>query len=149
MSEKYSLRPATQADFPAIRDLIHRVQINPMGLDWPRFVVAVDAQGRIVGCGQVKLHGDGSRELASIAVEAEWRGQGIAGTIIRHLVAQHPGTLYLTCRSGLGSFYEPFGFCTIDRAEMPPYFQRISRIVSAIRKLHITDERLLVMKRQP
>jgi hypothetical protein len=32
---------------------------------------------------------------------------------------------------------------------MPPYFQRISRIVSAIRKLHITDERLLVMKRQP
>lgn len=143
----YQLRSATQTDFPAIRELIHRVQINPMGLDWARFVVAVDWQGQIVGCGQVKPHGDGSRELASIAVEAEWRGQGVASAIIRRLLEQHPGTLYLTCRASLGSFYEPFGFRAIDNDELTPYFRRLRRIVSAIRKLHIAGERLLVMKR--
>ena len=38
------LRPATAADFPAIRALIRRVRINPYGLDWRRFLVAVDTE---------------------------------------------------------------------------------------------------------
>lgn len=80
-------------------------------------------------------------------MEAEWRGQGVASAIIRRLLEQHPGTLYLTCRASLGSFYEPIGFRAIDNDELTPYFRRLRRIVSAIRKLHIAGERLLVMKR--
>ncbi len=48
----YQLRSATQTDFPAIRELIHRVQINPMGLDWARFVVAVDWQDKSSAAGR-------------------------------------------------------------------------------------------------
>ena len=47
------LRRATAADQPQIDALIRTVGINPMGLKWPRFVVA-DEGGRIVGAGQVK-----------------------------------------------------------------------------------------------
>jgi hypothetical protein len=43
------LRPAMEADFPAIKALIHQVGINPMGLAWPNFILAVDEAGAMVG----------------------------------------------------------------------------------------------------
>jgi N-acetylglutamate synthase-like GNAT family acetyltransferase len=98
----YQLRAATAADEPEIKALIRAVQINPMGLDWHRFVVASSAEDGIRGCGQVKNHGEDVRELASIAVWPQYRGRGIAGEIIKHLVNQNPGTLFLMCRSPLG-----------------------------------------------
>jgi N-acetylglutamate synthase-like GNAT family acetyltransferase len=70
----WTLRRARQPDAPAIRRLIRQVGINPLGLDWRRFLIAVDAGGQLVGCGQVKPHADGSLELASIAVQPAWRG---------------------------------------------------------------------------
>jgi hypothetical protein len=39
--KKFSLRPATVEDDPAIRGLVHIGRINPTGLDWRRFIVAV------------------------------------------------------------------------------------------------------------
>jgi amino-acid N-acetyltransferase len=145
MPPSFTLRPADSADFPAIRGLIRAAQINPLGLHWQRFVIAVDAQGQMIGCGQVKPHRDGSRELASIAVTPAWRGQGVARAIIEHLLAIHPGTLYLTCRAGLGAFYEKFGFGAIQAADMPPYFRRLSRLAKLATRL--TGENLLVMVR--
>jgi len=143
----FTLRPATQADFPAIRRLIHEVQINPMGLDWRRFSMAVDANDRLVGCGQVKQHQDGSLELASIAVLPEWRKQGVARAIILHLLETHPRPLYLTCRGRLGPFYEKFGFQEVTAsAELPPYFRRITRLVKVFQRLRLSHEHLLVMR---
>src|SRR3989304_5329525 len=77
--DELRLRPETAADAGAIRSLIFRVGINPRGLDWRRFQVAVDPGGRLVGCGQVKPHADGSRELASIAVPPKGRIDGAFG----------------------------------------------------------------------
>jgi len=142
----FALRPATSADFPAIRGLIRLVQINPIDLDWQRFVIAVTPEGEMIGCGQVKPHGDGSRELASIAVTPPWRKRGVARAIIEHLTASEPGTLYLTCRASLGPFYTRFGFKAIEQPEMPPYFRRISRLMKALGVLHVVGEGLLVMK---
>jgi len=130
-----------------IRQIIALVQINPMSLNWQRFVLATDREGNIIGCGQVKPHADGLLELASIAVLPDWRGKGIARRLIEHLLEQYPGTLYLTCRSQLGSMYQKFGFQTIQRVDMPPYFQRLSRIVVLINKLFHQSDRLLVMRR--
>ena len=144
----FALRPATSADFPAIRGLIRLVQINPIDLDWQRFVIAVTPEGEMIGCGQVKPHGDGSRELASIAVTPPWRKQGVARAIIEYLTANEPGTLYLTCRANLGPFYTRFGFKAIEQQEMPPYFRRISRLMKALGVLRVVGERLLVMKRE-
>lgn len=143
---KFSLRSATQSDQGSIRRLVRQVRINPTGLDWRRFVVAVSVTGEIIGCGQVKVHADRSFELASIAVRPEYRGEGVASAIIDHLINISPKPLYLTCRSNLESFYQRFGFRTIQEAEMPHYFQRISRIAKVFFYLSRKKEALLVMQ---
>jgi N-acetylglutamate synthase-like GNAT family acetyltransferase len=127
--------------------LIHEVQINPIGLHWPRFIVAVDERGQLIGCGQVKRHSDGSCELASIAVIPTWRGKGVARAIIERMLTDHPTELYLTCRAELGSFYERFGFGKTDASEMPPYFRRIYRLSRIIRALRLLTGEMLVMRR--
>jgi N-acetylglutamate synthase-like GNAT family acetyltransferase len=142
------LRPATAADQGRIVDIIREAQINPMDLKWPNFVVAVDeALGQIVGTGQVKPHRDGTRELASIATVPAYQKQGIASRIIEHLLAQHPGVLYLTCMSPLGTFYERFGFREVPRDEMTPYFRRLVKLAGAFIFIGGRQERLLVMMR--
>jgi N-acetylglutamate synthase-like GNAT family acetyltransferase len=143
----FTLRPARPGDDSAIHVLIHAVGINPTGLDWRRFIVAVLPDGRIIACGQVKPHRDGSHELASIAVVLEWRGRGAARTIIERLIAEHPGQLHLTCRASLGSFYERFGFVVADETHLPAYFRRLGFLARLIRGLGIVDEGLLIMER--
>lgn len=144
---RYVLRSAAKADFPAIRALIHAVGINPTGLDWRRFLIAETPDGRLVGCGQVKPHRGGSRELASIAVIPEMRGKGVARSIIECLLAEQGEELYLTCRVSLGPFYTKFGFRTAQAAELPPYFRTVRRFACAMQRLGVMDEGLLIMKR--
>lgn len=146
MKNQFSLRPATGQDFPAIKSLIHRSRINPAQLDWRRFVVAVDGSGQVIGCGQLKPHGKDIIELASIAVERSFRNQGIARVIIEHLIAQAPRPVYLTCRSGLKPFYEKWGFRVVEKRDLPPYYLRLVRLVSALSRLTARGEIMLVMK---
>jgi N-acetylglutamate synthase-like GNAT family acetyltransferase len=144
-----TLRPATAADQPAITALIKTVDINPMDLKWPNFLVAVDeATQAIVATGQIKRHGDGSDELASIGTLPEYRGRGLAHQIITQLIAQHPATLYLTCLDYMAALYEEFGFRTIPAQEMPPYFRRLARLARMMGWLDKRGQQLLVMKRE-
>jgi N-acetylglutamate synthase-like GNAT family acetyltransferase len=142
------IRPASAADQPAITRLIHDVQLLPMDLKWPNFLLAVDeASGLVVGTGQIKHHRDGSHELASIATRPGYRGQGIAHQIITQLLARHPGELYLTCLDNMESLYQEFGFRAIELDEMPPYFRRLIRLGRVF--LHVSGDgrKVLVMKR--
>ena len=140
-----NLRCATQQDETAIKALIHQVGINPMGLDWRHFLLAVDENDRMTGCGQIKPHFDGTRELASIAVVPEQRGQGIARAVIEHLQAENSPPLYLTCRSMLGPMYEKFGFRALGPNELSPYFKRIWRLAGLIHRLNAEVGPLLIM----
>ncbi len=160
----YFLRPATQEDAPVIRLLIRQVGINPLGLDWRRFLLAVDEadqrsirRDRCIGCGQLKPHAGGTLELASIAVVPEWRGQGVASQIILALIERSkttrsspevaPPALYLTCRAGLRAFYERFGFQALSAGEMPLYFKGAYSAFHVLRFLKLVNEDLLVMRR--
>jgi len=141
-----NIRPARETESGQIRDLIHEVGINPMGLDWRRFVVAVNNRDEMIGCGQLKPHGPEVMELASIAVHPEHQGKGAARAIIEHLLRDSPRPLYLMCQSSLGPFYEKFGFQGISYEEMPRYFQRMSKLAGLVTTLARRQERLLVMK---
>ncbi len=55
--ENYTVRPALESESTQIKDLINLVGINPTGLDWKRFIVAVNDGGQVIGCGQIKPHG--------------------------------------------------------------------------------------------
>jgi len=146
-SLEYTLRPAAATDAVTIRHIISVVHINPTGLNWRRFILATGQQDEVIGCGQVKPHSDGLQELASISVLPPWRGKGVARAIIEHLLEQHPGKLYLTCRSPLGPLYEKFGFVAIQLDDMPPYYQRLSHLVTLINKVFPQPDSLLVMRR--
>lgn len=145
-----AIRPATAADQDAIVALIRAVQINPMDLKWPHFVLAVDEDtGAVVGTGQVKQHRDGSHELASIATAPGYQRRGLAHQIIEQLLVQHPGVLYLTCMDNMESLYAQFGFRTIGVPEMTPYFKRLVKVAAAFMFLRDTGHKLLVMQREP
>lgn len=123
-----AIRPATADDQRAITALVRQAGINPMSLHWEHFLLAED-RGRIVSIGQVKMHRDGSRELASIATVSDRQREGLATAIIHALVAREPGTLYLTCRASTCPFYERFGFRRVEQTEdLPSYFRRLMRV---------------------
>ena len=139
-------RVATEDDQPTIQRLIREVHLPRMNLQWANFVVA-EEDHEVVGMGQVKSHGDGSRELASIAVVPARQDQGIGGAIIQALLSHEPGVvLHLSCRRELEGYYERFGFKRLEPAAYPPYFRRTTLLIGRITRffgLH-----LIVMRRE-
>ena len=139
------MRKAAARDEPAIFGLIRQGGINPTGIHWERFVVIDSPQGKVIACGQIKPHKDGSWELASIVVEKEWQGQGLARRIIEHLLAQHSGPLYLFCESSNMPLYEKFGFKLADENGLPRYFRRLLRLAQIPERLRLF--KIVVMSR--
>jgi N-acetylglutamate synthase-like GNAT family acetyltransferase len=142
----YEIRAALEAESTQIKNLIHLVGINPTGLDWQRFIVAVDQRGQVVACGQVKPHGTEIRELASIAVHPDHRKLGLARAVIEVLLRENPRPLYLMCMSHNGPMYEKFGFQVLQTGQMPRYFSRIRKLLDVASIFKKSDEELLVMK---
>ncbi len=141
------LRSATRDDYSTISSLIRASQINPIGLDWKRFLVITSPQNMILGCGQIKPHSGGIRELASIAVRPDARSQGIARKIISALLLREiKRPIYLMCRARLDSLYSKFGFHAIRLEDMPTYFKRICRLERILNSKSRLEERLLVMR---
>ena len=126
-----SLRPATENDQPKITALINKVRINPRNLDWERFIIAED-DGAMVGCGQIKPHSDGSKELASIAVEPEYQGKGVGSMVMKALLEREPGELYLTCLRHNVTYYQKFGFRELTYDEFPPDTKRMFRFARVV-----------------
>jgi N-acetylglutamate synthase-like GNAT family acetyltransferase len=144
----FPLRPAVADDATRIRELVRAARINPTGFDWQRFTVAVNPEGDVIACGQIKTHRDGSAELASLVVDPDYRGCGIARTLVEHLTRIHQDSLYLMCRASLDEFYTKLGFQMVSQPEMPSYFSRISRLASLVKILQKEGETLLVMRRK-
>lgn len=148
ISSGYILRRAERRDAMAIRWLIYRTGINPIALDWRRFWVVSDQRGRIAACGQVKIHRDGSRELASIAVAPDHRRRGLARAVIERLLDFQQGPLYLTCRPHLRGLYEKFGFAVVSEpTEMPAYFAAVWNLARRVGRVIPGFGGLLVMRR--
>jgi N-acetylglutamate synthase-like GNAT family acetyltransferase len=142
----FSLRAAESADAPAIRQMVMRARLNPISLDWRRFLLAVDRAGGVIGCAQVRPHGDGSLELASVVVRESRRRRGVARALIGELQTAAGQPLWLTCRAPLMVFYRRFGFCEVGVDEpQPPYFRRVRRWLAAMGGLTGLDHPLAVM----
>ncbi|MBI5934448.1 MAG: GNAT family N-acetyltransferase [Chloroflexi bacterium] len=145
-SDSFTLRPATASDEADIKTLIKLVRINPMDLDWRRFLLASTPDGGLAACAQIKPHADGTRELASLAVSPAWRGRGLARRLVEALIAREARPIYLTCRSGLESFYQKFGFRALEKDELTPYYRRLQKLANTMMKLGGGAETLSVMR---
>lgn len=122
-----TLRPATAADQGTVKAMVRGAGLNPLDLKWQRFLLA-ELDGRVVGIGQVRHHGDGSRELASLVVEEALRGQGIGEQLVYALMAREQGPVYLFCQNLLETYYARFGFTAATREGLPPKLRRWHRM---------------------
>lgn len=147
---QFALRHARADEQRTIIRLVRAAHLNPIGLDWHNFVVAADAEDSILGCGQIKTHRGGAKELASIWVLPTCRGHGVARAIIESLLSDQASRTWLTCASALVPFYSRFGFREPDARDGGPLYFRFARLVAALfRRLLPGRQYLAVMVRDP
>ena len=100
------IRKARREDLSRVRELAEGLGLDSPGMEDDAFWVAED-NGRIVGVCGLKRHPD-CHELYALGVEETERGQGIGGDLVRTLVRDVKGDIYLaTVTPG---FFERVGF---------------------------------------
>lgn len=148
-----TIRPAAKKDRLVIRALIYRACLNPLNLNWQRFVVA-EQGGKIIGVRQVKTHRDGSREVASGFVLPRYRRQGVSRRLMASLLERETSPLYLMCDEKWSDYYQQFGFRQENPRQLPTCFFREYRIMKSFfefvsRAVLGTRLRVIPMKRTP
>ena len=125
------IRPAIKEDRFKIRSLVYRAFLNPTSLNWRRFWVA-EIEKEIVGVRQIKLHNDGTQEVASGVVNSNYRHQGISRLLMTGLLKGERGTLYLMCDEKWTNYYNQFGFERESITNLPSSLLRQYNILRTI-----------------
>lgn len=142
----YTLRPATAADNDTIKQMVRGAHLNPMGLKWQRFTLAVTPAGETIGCIQYKPHRGDVTELASLVVNKRWRKKGIARQLVDHIKETAGSPLWLMCAAPLAKFYEPFGFRRVYLGDaMPAYFRWMLRLTFIMNRVSPQNFGLAIM----
>lgn len=143
---EYSIREARQEEEGLIRAMVRGAGINPLGLDWRRFLVAESEDGSVIGCVQRKPHAEGAVELASLVVRPDWRGHGVGGALIGAEKRRSGPPLWLMCRRGLVELYRRYGFEEPQEDErLPRYFHLVNLLVRIPSKLLGKEPGLAIM----
>jgi N-acetylglutamate synthase-like GNAT family acetyltransferase len=100
------IRTARAEDFPQILRLARRFGVDYPGMEKDRVWVAEEGR-RIVGFAGLKKHGN-FEELVSLGVDPDFRRKGIANTLVRVLLKNASGNIYLT--TIIPGFFERCGF---------------------------------------
>jgi N-acetylglutamate synthase-like GNAT family acetyltransferase len=123
MSATFTVRRAAARDQPAITTLVRNEHLNPIDLDWRRFVIATDRSG-VLGAVQLRKHADHSRELGSLVVRRDARGRGIAARLIDRLLAPIATRVLMITGAAFAAHYERWGFRPIDPDKAPAAVRR-------------------------
>jgi N-acetylglutamate synthase-like GNAT family acetyltransferase len=118
MSLTYRIRRAREADEHVITTLVRSEHLNPLDLDWRRFMLAVDATG-LVGAAQLRWHNDDSCELGSLVVRTDARGRGIAARLIDALLARAATRVCMITGAAFAGHYAHWGFRRIEPSTAP------------------------------
>ncbi len=113
---------ATEADIPAIRELLHDANLPAQDLGAPnqRFLVARDG-GALAGCVGLEEYGDAAL-LRSLAVAPSRQGRGLGSALYERarFVAREAGSrdLFLLTTTA-ERFFARDGFVRVDRSAVP------------------------------
>ena len=131
------VRRARAGDQSFITALVRQARLNPAGLYWESFVVA-ESDGRPVGIAQVRLHQDGTKELASLMVEPAERSHGIATRMVDALLAEETSPVYVLLDRRYADHFARWGFSQVEPADLPRSISRnyrIGRLVTTLGSL--------------
>ena len=117
MTENFIIRPATKENRLKIRGLVCRV---------------AEIKREIVGVRQIKIHNDGTQEVASGVVISKYRHRGISKLLMAELLKGEAEPLYLMCDEKWAHYYKQFGFERESIGGLPPSLIRQYKILKAI-----------------
>lgn len=147
---KVNIRPARPEDQETIVAMIRQAKLNPRNLHWENFLIG-ETNGQIIGIRQVKIHSEGTREVASGFVLPEYRRQGISACLMNELLTRETGPLYTMVDEKRAPYYERFGFRRVAVDQLPPDFRReyrIGRFVTALISIFRKDKtRIIPLKK--
>jgi N-acetylglutamate synthase-like GNAT family acetyltransferase len=109
-------RPARPGDADAVLDLLRSHPGLEVEFHAGEFRV-VDAGGRILACGRLRRHKDGSLELASVATAKAAQGQGHASAVVDALLAGVREPVYALALAP--GFFVRHGFRPLPRDALP------------------------------
>ncbi|MFM9848704.1 MAG: GNAT family N-acetyltransferase [Hyphomicrobiaceae bacterium] len=121
------VRRAVAGDQEAIHSLARGERVNPTGLSWPNFVVATN-DAAIMGAVQLRVHRDGSKELATLVVAREWRKRGFAAKLIETILTDQPDRIFMITGRSHAHHYARWGFLPIAPASAPLGVRRNYRL---------------------
>jgi amino-acid N-acetyltransferase len=130
----YTLRRATEADQPTIQRMVSSERLNPRDVHWQNFIIAEDEDERIIGIGQIRLH-DRVKELGSLVVLPEYRGQGVGAAIMQALETRGGYPMHLMCGAHNVAYYQRFGYRLLADGEIPREMMQPAWAWWIIRKL--------------
>jgi amino-acid N-acetyltransferase len=117
-----SYRPATTGDRETIHALLDAERLPSSDLATSGVVlIAAKTRDRLVGCVGIEPHGDAGI-IRSLAVAPEYRGQGIARTLVSHaeaLASTHGVRRLYLLTEGAVEFWKKVGYTAVPRAEAP------------------------------
>lgn len=121
----FSVRPARTGDVHAIRDLVRPLAERRILLDKEavtyyesiqEFVVAVDDEGTVIGCGAVHVIWEDIAEVRTLASDPQWLGKGVGRALIADLLrrARELGVQRVFCLTFEVEFFERNGFKVME-----------------------------------
>jgi amino-acid N-acetyltransferase len=130
-TREFTVRPAVPADVRAIRDLVEpyanrRILIAKEQVAYyeavQELVVAVDADGTVVGCGALHVMWVDLAEIRTLAVDPGWVGAGVGHAILDTLIdrARSLGLGRVFCLTFEVDFFARHGFEEIEGTVVSP-----------------------------
>lgn len=143
-----TLHAATIGDMRDIQPLINRFAAKNLMLpkshdqlarNFREFVVASDAEGRVVGCGALRIYNEGLAEICSLAVEEAAHGLGIGRMLVDRLVEEGRtlGIEKVFALTLQEIFFHRLGFRTVPKETFP---LKVWADCRNCPKLHACDE---------
>jgi amino-acid N-acetyltransferase len=118
-----SAEPARPHDLRGALDLLGRSELTDQDVaeGWGHYFVVREDDGRVVGVAGLEIHG-GDGLLRSVAVDAEYRGQGLAGSLVEAAMARAERVklraVYLLTTTAR-DYFARHGFAECPREEAP------------------------------
>jgi len=116
--------PARPHDLRGALDLLGRSELTQQDVSagWGHYFVVREDDGRVVAVAGLELHGDDGL-LRSVAVDADYRGQGLAASLIDAIFARAARvglrSVYLLT-TGARDYFARRGFVDCARDQAPP-----------------------------